>query len=79
MRSLMADAVIPERRDKADEGMVRAEDLGRQLRDLPSDLVQLPLVIGSQRRLRVKPGEVLLERFQAGLDHIQPLGDLRKG
>ena len=75
----MAEAVIPERRDEADDGMVRAEDLGRQLRDLPPDFVQLPLVIGSQWRLRVKPGEVILERFQAGLDHIQSPGELRKG
>ncbi len=75
----MAKAVIPQRGDEADEGMVRAEDLGRQLRDLPADLVQLALVIGSQRRLGGKRGEVLLERFQAGLDHIQSLGDLRKG
>jgi hypothetical protein len=79
MRPAMADAVIPERRDEADEGMVRAEDLSRQLRDLPPDLVQLPLVIGSQRRLRVKLGEVRLDRFQARLGHIQSLGDLRKG
>ena len=75
----MANAVIPERGDEADEGMVRAEDLGRQLRDLAPDLVQLPLVIGSQRRLRVKPGEMLLDSFQVSLDHVQPLGDPQRG
>ena len=42
MRPVMTDALS---RRGAHEGMVRAEDLGRQLRDLPPDLVQLPLLI----------------------------------
>ena len=79
MRPAMADAVIPERRDEADEGMVRAEDLSRQLRDQPTNRTQLPLMLCRRWHVRVTRGEVRLDRCQARLGHIQSLGDLRKG
>ena len=72
----MADAIFPERRH---EGMVRAEHVGRQVRNQPPNLAQLLLMMCSRWRLWVKPSEVLLDRFQARLGHVQTLGDPATG
>ena len=44
----MTDALFPERRH---EGMVRAEYVGRQVRNQPPNLAQLLLLMCSRRRL----------------------------
>jgi hypothetical protein len=73
---LMTDAPIPERRN---EGMVRAEQVGRQLRNPQLNLAQLVLLMFSRRRVRGARCQVLLDRVQTRLDHVQAPGDLDKG
>ncbi len=63
----------------SDKRMVRAEQVGRQLRHPQLDLAQLLLMVACQGRARGTPGEVRLDRVQTLLDHIQVASHLDEG
>ena len=72
MRPVMTDEL-------SDQGMVGAEQVGCQVRHPPLNLAQLPLIRLSRWRLRVKPGQVRLDRIQTRLDQVEAAGHLNEG
>ena len=57
-----------------DEGMLRAEQVSRLLRNQQLNLAQFLLIRFCRWRVRGKPSEVLLDRVQTLLGHVQAAG-----
>ena len=71
-RPLMTDEL-------SDQGMVRAEQVLRQLRHSPLNLTQLLLMVLGQGRARRTPGAVRLDRVQTRLDYVEAADHLDEG
>jgi hypothetical protein len=54
-----------------DGGMLRAGQVGGQFRNQQLNLAQFLLIRFCWRRVRGKPGQVILDRFQTILGHVQ--------